>query len=394
MVPELRGTGVLILRKKSFRNAAFQIAFVGALVALIVIFTLTARSNLESQGLTSGFGFLARATGWGVSFSLIEFSTSDTYLKVIWVGILNSLFLGAISLTLATILGTVIGVMRVSGNKMAELIGTTFVEIFRNLPLLLQLFFWYAILTFLPRPRDGISIADLAFLSGRGIYLPGLNVTGESVFIAVAAFLLAFGLWVWLRVARRFARMEPSRKRTIGWLIWLCWIVLCFVILWLGRVPETALLSVPFLKGLNYRGGIRISPELLACVIAISIYGAAYIGEIIRAGFKSISKGQYEAGFALGLSAWQNFKRIQLPLALRAVLPTLINQYVWLFKATTIGIAVGFVDFFMVISTSINQSGQTLELIAILMGGFLVINYSIAWVLNRVNAAVKLKGTS
>ena len=130
----------------------------------------------------------------------------------------------------------------------------------------------------------------------------------------------------------------------------------------------------------------------MACILAISLYGAAYIGEIVRAGFNSVSKGQGEAGHALGLSPWQNFSRIKLPLAIRAVMPTLINQYVWLFKATTIGIAIGFVDFFMVISTSINQSGQTLELIAILMGGFLIINYSMAWVLNRVNDAIKLKG--
>lgn len=384
---------VALLKQRSFRDTAFQVAFVGSLVAMVVVFAITARTNLEAQGLTSGFGFLARATGWGVSFSLIEFSTSDSYLKVIWVGLLNSLFLGAIALTLATILGTTIGIMRVSGNRMAELIGTTFVETFRNLPLLLQLFFWYAILTALPRPRDGIEIAGVAFLSGRGIYLPGLNVTGGSVFLAVMGLLAAFGLWLWLRTARRNARMDPDRKRLLGRGIWIGWLILAVILMWAGRIPETELLSIPFLRGLNYRGGVRISPELLACIIAISIYGAAYIGEIVRAGFNSVSRGQGEAGHALGLTTWQTFSRIRLPLAIRAVMPTLINQYVWLFKSTTIGIAIGFVDFFMVISTSINQSGQTLELIAILMGGFLAINYSMSWVLNRMNDAIKLKGT-
>ncbi|WP_259782369.1 ABC transporter permease subunit [Aestuariispira ectoiniformans] len=150
---------------------------------------------------------------------------------------------------------------------------------------------------------------------------------------------------------------------------------------------------MPYLKGLNYRDGIRVSPELLACIIAISIYGGGYIAEIIRAGFNAVGKGQGEAGYALGLTRWQIFSRIRFPLAIRAVMPTMINQYVWLLKATTIGIAVGFSDFFMVISTSINQSGQTLELIGILMGGFLLINYLMAWVLNRVNDAIKLKGT-
>jgi len=381
-----------VFKSKTARDQAAQFSFVGFLILLIVVFAFTARSNLEAQGMTSGFGFLDRATGWGVSFSLIEFSTSDTYLKVIWVGILNSFFLGAISLVLATLIGIAIGIMRVSGNKMAELIGTTYVEIFRNLPLLLQAFFWYAILTNLPRPRDLAEASGPVFFTGRGIYMPGLNVTGFSVFLVFLALVLAFGLWLWLKSALRFARMEAVRKTSLSRGIWLAWLIVAVLLLWIARIPETPLVSQPFLKGLNFREGIRVSPELMACIVGISIYGGAYIGEIVRAGFNAVGKGQSEAGYALGLSTFQTFAYIRLPLAIRAVMPTLINQYVWLFKSTTIGIAVGFVDFFMVISTSINQSGQTLELIAILMGGFLIINYSMAWVLNRVNDAIKLKG--
>lgn len=384
---------ISLLRQKSLRDTASQVGFIGVLILLVVTFALTAKTNLDAQGMTSGFGFLERATGWGVSFSLIPFDTNDTYARVILVGLLNSLFLGAISLTLATVIGIGIGIMRVSGNKMAELIGTVYVEIFRNLPLLLQAFFWYAVLTTLPRPRDALEFGGVAFLNGRGAYLPGLNVTGFSVFLAAIALAVTVGLWLWLRSARRFARMAPHIKKAWSRGLWLGWAALAVALLWAGRIPETPLLSIPTLKGLNFRGGIRVSPELLTCIIAISVYGGAYIGEIVRAGFNAVGKGQSEAGHALGLSTWQTFTRIRLPLAIRAVMPMLINQYVWLFKSTTIGIAVGFVDFFMVISTSINQSGQTLELIAILMGGFLVINYSMAWVLNRVNDAIKLKGT-
>ena len=382
-----------LLKSKPFRDGVAQAGFVAAILLVIVLFALTARANLEAQGLTSGFGFLQRATGWGVSFSLIPFETSDTYMKVIWVGLLNSLFLGAISLTLATVIGIAIGIMRVSGNRMAELIGTTYVEIFRNLPMLLQVFFWYAILISLPQPRQAVSIADVAFLSSRGIYLPGLNVTGLSVFIAALTLVAAFGLWLWLSTGDVFRRIAQKRKTMFARAIWLGWLALAIVLLWSGRIPDTPLLSIAFLKGLNFRQGIRVSPELLACIIAISIYGGAYIGEIVRAGFNAVPKGQSEAGRALGLTAWQIFSRIRLPLAVRSVMPTLTNQYVWLFKSTTIGIAIGFVDFFFVISTSISQAGQTLELIAILMGGFLVINYSLAWVLNRLNDAIKLKGT-
>ncbi|WP_323768583.1 ABC transporter permease subunit [Marinovum sp.] len=384
---------ISLLRQKSFRDRAWQVGFIGALLLLIATFSLTAKTNLDAQGMTSGFGFLERSTGWGVSFSLIPFDTTDTYARVILVGLLNSLFLGAISLVLATVIGIAIGIMRVSGNKMAELIGTVYVEIFRNLPLLLQAFFWYAVLTTLPRPRDALDLGGVAFLSGRGVYLPGLNVSGLSVFLAVIALAVTLGLWLWLRSARRFARMAPHRKATLTRGLWLGWAALAVGLMWLGRIPETPLLNLPYLKGLNFRDGIRVSPELLTCIIAISVYGGAYIGEIVRAGFNAVGRGQSEAGHALGLSTWQTFTRIRLPLAIRAVMPMLINQYVWLFKSTTIGIAVGFVDFFMVISTSINQSGQTLELIAILMGGFLVINYSMAWGLNRVNDAIRLRGT-
>ncbi|MCZ4291634.1 ABC transporter permease subunit [Hoeflea alexandrii] len=150
---------------------------------------------------------------------------------------------------------------------------------------------------------------------------------------------------------------------------------------------------MPELRGLNIRDGIRIPPEFLSLLIGMAIYGGAYIAEIIRAGFLSVGKGQAEAAQSLGLTPWQVFSRVRLPLAIRAVLPTLINQYVWLFKATTLGIVVGYTDFFAVISVSINQAGQTLELIGILMLGFLIMNNTIAFLLNRVNDAIALKGS-
>lgn len=381
-----------ILKNRHVRDSFFQFGFVGSIVLIVVVFALTARANLEAQGLTSGFGFLERSTGWRISFSLIDYSTSSPYWKAILVGILNSLFLGAIALPLATIIGTTVGVMRTSGNGMAELAGTMFVELFRNVPLILQLLFWYTLLLALPAPKEAEPILGSIALTGRGIYLPGLNVAGSMVFVAVLILIAAFGLMLWLG-ARRWPDLhlkQVTRERKALWAIALLLVV---VALWIGRIPETPLLSIPEQRGLNFKEGIRVSPELMACIIAIAIYGAAYIAEIIRAGFNAVPRGQGEAGHALGLTNWQIFSRIRLPLAIRIVMPTLINQYVWLFKATTIGIAISFTDFFMVISTAINQSGQTLELIAILMGGFLIINYSIAWVLNRVNDAIKLRGT-
>ncbi|MFA3916628.1 amino acid ABC transporter permease [Ruegeria hyattellae] len=381
-----------LIKSRRVREAGLQFAFVGGIAAMVIIMVLVGRANLEAQGMTSGLGFLERATGWRISFSLIDYSTNSTYARAILVGILNSLFLGAIALPIATIIGVAVGVMRTSGNGMAELVGTTFVELFRNAPLILQLLFWYTLLLGLPSPRNAEPVLGGIALTGRGIYIPGINVTGASVFVAVLIMVAAFALALWLG-ARRWPDIHLQRTSRERKLLWALAVLAAIIAMWIGRIPETQLVSVPEAAGLNYRGGIRISPELMACLIAIAIYGAAYIAEIVRAGFNAIPKGQSEAARALGLSPWYIFSRIRLPLAIRIVMPTLINQYVWLFKATTIGIAISFTDFFMVISTAINQSGQTLELIAILMGGFLIINYSMAWVLNRVNDAIKLKGT-
>ena len=173
---------------------------------------------------------------------------------------------------------------------------------------------------------------------------------------------------------------------------WLVLPVVLFVIGYLARIPETSLVDMPALKGLNFRGGMRMPPELSALVVAIALYGGAYIGEVMRAGLMSVPRGQIEAGFVNGLSNFHIFWYIRLPLAFRAILPAMTNQYVQLMKATTIGIAVGFSDFFMIVSTSINQGGQTLELLLILVLGFLAINLTIAYLMNALNRRIALKG--
>ncbi len=374
------------------RNAVLQILYVGGFVALIVTLIVMGRTNLQEQGIISGFDFLWKATGWEVSFSLIEFTSRDPYWLVLVVGLLNTLFLGVIGLVLATVIGVIIGMARTSANDLARLLGATYVEIFRNIPLIVQVFFWYAVVTRFPGPRQAINVGDSLFLSSRGLYAPGLNITGLSAFLGIVAFLTGLGVIVWVSSAQQFRRMEPARKSRLRWLILLVAFVVTTVIFWIGRLPDTTLVSMPALKGLNFRGGIRVSTELSAMAISIAIYGGAYIAEIVRGGFKSVGRGQIEAAQSVGLTNWQVFSRIRFPLALRAMLPILANQYVWLIKATTMGIAIGFTDFFMVVSTAINQSGQTLELLGILMGGFLIINFTLAAVLNRINRAIALKG--
>ena len=356
--------------------------------ALLVAMVMNTRASLEAQSLTTGFGFLERSTGWDFSFSVLPYSISDSYSKTILIGFLNTLLLGFLGIFLATLIGVIIGLVRTSKNKLFAMLGTVYVETFRNVPLILQAIFWYSIVSHLPKPRQALSLGDSVFLSGRGLYFPVLNIAVWSVGLMLVLFIAWLFFLPWLREKMNHSANYHVIKK-VGWLLLPLVMVL---IIYLARVPDTPLLNMPELKGLNFKGGMRMPPELSALVIAIALYGGAYIGEVVRAGLMSVPRGQIEAGFVNGLKPYHIFTRIRLPLAVRSVLPSLTNQYVQLMKATTIGIVVGFSDLFMIISTSINQSGQTLELLAILMGGFLIINLSIAFVMNGINRKIAIVG--
>lgn len=379
-----------LLRNRKIRDVLLQALFLAVVIFVIVAGWRNASTMLESQNMISGFDFLEKSTGWNVSFSLIPLSANDPYWLFFVAGILNTLFLGISGLALATVIGILIGIARTSGNDVLMLLGTIYVEFFRNIPLILQVFFWYAVVTRLPNPREAIAFGPVQ-ISSRGIYLPVPNVENVDLFAAVLAVVVGLVAALWLARRRRIAR-APEARRWLEWGALGAGLAVAMVLITIGRLPDGELIDVPRLQGLNIRGGLRVTPEFAALLIAIGIYGGAYIGEIVRGGFLAVGRGQIEAARALGLSAWYVFTRIRFPLALRAMLPILANQYVWLIKATTLGIAVGFTDFFMIVAVTINQSGQTLEAIAILMGGFLVINLTLAAIFNRINRAIALKG--
>ncbi len=376
---------------KVARKFALQTGYVAVLAAVIIGATLAARANLAAQGLTSGFDFLWKATGWEMNFTLLPVAPTDPYWWYLLLGLMNTLFMGVIGLAGASVIGLTVGLMRSGSNPAARLLATTYIEIFRNLPLILQLFFWYALANALPAPRQAITFAG-SVISSRGIYLPGLTVGQGAVALAVLVVLVGATLAIWVATARRFRRMAQNDQRRLALGCLITGLIAATVALFAGHDPAQPWLTFPQLAGLRIDGGIRIQPEFYSLAIAIMTYGGAYVGEIVRGGFKAVGRGQMEAARALGLSPLQVFSRVRMPLALRAMLPILINQYVWLIKATTLGIAVGFSDFFMVIASSITHSGQTLEFIGILMGGFLAINFSLAAVLNKLNRAIALKG--
>lgn len=380
-----------LLRDEKARNNAIQASALAGVTVVVLSLIITTHNNLVAQGITSGFGFLQRTTGWDIPFSLLDYTIRDQYWRVLLIGFLNTLYIGLFSLFFATLFGTLIGIARIARNPLLQLLGTIYVEIFRNIPLILQAFFWYAIATHLPPPRRALELWDIAYLSSRGVFVPSLNITTWSAvaFIGCSIAIIVIGV-----VYRSRASAAGSTPRLDVWLASMVGAIALAATLavLLGREAEGPLFVVPQLQGLRFDGGFRMIPEFSALAVSIIVFGSAYIAEIVRGGFNAVHRGQLECARALGLRPWMVMVNVHIPLALRAIVPPLGNMYVWLMKATTLGIAIGFSDLFMIVSTSINQSGQTIELLLLMMGGFFIINYSISSLMNLLNRSIALKG--
>src|SRR6266403_2202298 len=352
---------------------ALQILFVALLVWIGYEIVANARANLEAQRITSGFGFLNNTAGFDVSQSLIPYSGSDTYTRVFLVGLLNTLLVSIIGIFFATMIGFLVALGRLSPNWLLSRISGGYVELVRNLPPLFQILFWYlAVLSALPNPRQSISLFGSFFLSNRGFVIPkpiasaGLEPFALAVLIAIVASLLL------RRYARRqlfeFGRLIVIWPYVVGLLIGLP-----LVASLVSGAPVT--FEMPELKGFNFSGGSRIIPEFVALTVALSIYTAAFIAEIVRAGIQSVHKGQMEAGSSLGLQRGSVLRLIVVPQAMRVILPPLTNQYLNLTKNSSLAVAIGYPDLFSVFAgTTLSQTGQAIEIIAITMGVYLLIS--------------------
>lgn len=376
------------LTNRKTRSRIIQSAVLVAVTGVIVAMAVTAHRNMVDQGIATGFDFLERSTGWPINFALVDVTARSPYWKMLVAGLLNTLLVGSLGLVFASLVGLLVGLARIAENGILNLIGTVYVEIFRNVPMILQVFFWYAVLTHLPVQRQAISLGGVVYLSNRGLVLPGLDIAlGAGLLFLVACLLVIVGASIIQHRLKEPARwLWPAAIALIG--------ISVALLVTFGRGGGDALVTVPHLRGLRFVGGFSIKPEFTALLIAMALFGGAYIGEIVRGGFLSVDQGRIEAARALGLKPGQINRFVRIPLAVRAMLPALTNQYIWLMKSTTLGIAIGFPDYFMVISTSINQSGQTIELLGLLMLGFLAINYSLGSGLNALNRHLAIKGRS
>jgi general L-amino acid transport system permease protein len=347
-------------------------------------------SNMESRGISTGFGFLNETAGFGIIMSMVPYDATMTYGRTFLVGLANTLLVSAMGIVTATILGFIIGVARLSSNWLVAKLALTYVEIIRNIPLLLQIFFWYfAVLASLPSPRQSVDLGGTVFLNNRGLYLPepltqdGFGLVWGAVFAAIA---LVIGLRAWAR-KRQLATGQLFPMFRVGLAILLILPVLGYV--FAGAPLEWEL---PSLQGFNFGGGISIIPELAALWIALSLYTASFIAEIVRSGIVSVSKGQTEAAKALGLPNGLTLRLVVIPQAMRVIIPPLTSQYLNLAKNSSLATAIGYPDLVAVfMGTTLNQTGQAVEVVAITMAVYLTISLSISLLMNIYNRAVAIK---
>ncbi|MDG1007687.1 MAG: amino acid ABC transporter permease [Alphaproteobacteria bacterium] len=373
------------------RDVLMQAAVLGALLLAMIWLVANVQSNLERQNINSGFGFLSERAGFGINQTLIDYTEDSSFGRVLAVGLLNTLLVSVLGVFFATLLGFALGVARLSRNWLINKTAMVYVEIFRNVPLLLQIMFWYfGVLRNLPTPRKAVSLGDTFFLSNRGIVVPAVEATSGAWWYA-AALGISFAAFMGLRRRARLARLADGALMPI----WRPFLMVAVASLGaaalMAGVPFS--LDVPALKGFNFRGGITVIPEFVALLLALSLYTAAFITEIVRAGIQSVSKGQREAAAALGLPDNTALRLVVIPQALRVIIPPLTSQYLNLTKNSSLAVAIAYPDIVSVFAgTTLTQVGQAVEIIFITMIIYLSLSLLTSYAMNRYNERIALVG--
>jgi general L-amino acid transport system permease protein len=376
------------LYRREVRQAIYQILLVVSLFALFYMIATNAAENLRRQNIASGFGFLDRVSGFDISQNLIDYSNTSSYGRALQVGLWNTVLVAIIGIPLATILGFTAGIARLSKNWLVAKIATVYVEVIRNMPLLLQLFLWYfGVLKSLPGPRQSINVADSAFLNVRGLYTPKPEWQDGSGIVFAA---LALGILGSILIAAwsRRRQMATGQRFPVLWSsLGLIFVVPLAVFFVLGK-PVT--FDYPKLQGFNFTGGQVVQPELVALIIGLTVYTGAFIAEIVRAGILGVPKGQWEAAKAVGLSSGQLLRLVVIPQAARIIIPPLTSNYLNLTKNSSLAVAIAYPDFVNVGGTVLNQTGQAVEVILLIMVVYLILSLLTSAFMNWFNARMAL----
>lgn len=383
-----------VKRDFSFSNPAVR-AWLYQILAILAVFSVVGYLihntviNLASRGITSGFGFLERGAGFGIVQHLIDYTDGDTYARVFLVGLTNTLLVSALCIVFASVLGFFIGLARLSDNWLLRKISAVYIEIFRNIPPLLQIFFWYfAVLRNLPGPRQALSAFDLAFISNLGLYIPWPEYT-VGTWPFVIALLLAIGASVALFRYNRNYQLKTGRLRRT----WPAALAMLVIFPFIAHLLFGAAMhwDVPTLRGFNFRGGFALIPELAALTLALSIYTSSFIAEVIRSGIQSVPYGQHEAAMSLGLPNPVTLRQVIIPQAMRVIIPPLTSQYLNIVKNSSLAAAIGYPDMVSLFAgTVLNQTGQAIETIAMTMAVYLTISLLISLLMNIYNRKIAL----
>ena len=373
------------------RAIAYQAAAIAAAVFVGWYLVSNTLANLEARHIASGFGFLAREAGFAISeTSFIPYNAADTYLRALTVGLANTFRVALIGIVAASILGTVVGLARLSRNWLVAKLATGYVEFVRNVPLLVQLFFWYAVITEnLPGPRAAIEPLPGVYLANRGIFfpVPAWNPVYAWMIASLLAGIVAAILFGWW--ARRRQALTGRRPPLLMGVLAL--LIVPPAIAWLAGGAPTRL-SVPALQGFNFAGGAVLTPEFAALTAGLIAYTASFIAEIVRAGVLAVHRGQTEAAYALGLRRGLTMRLVILPQALRVIVPPVTSQYLNLVKNSSLAVAIGYPDLVSIANTTMNQTGQAIEGIAIIMAVYLTISLTISLFMNWYNKKIALRG--
>ncbi len=372
-----------------YRALFFQIILVIGLIAFFVSIVQNTLGNMESRGISTGFAFMSEKAGFDILQSLIQYNSDSTYGRTFIVGLLNTVLITVLGVFCATILGFIVGVSRLSKNWLISKIATVYIETFRNIPLLIQIFFWYfVVLRAMPSARDSYSLLDSFFLNVRGLYVPGPVPDSGFMFTTIAFIIGIVAAFVMKKWATK--RQEETGQQFPIFIVSLLLILLLPLIVFLLSGSPLSW-DIPKLTGFNFQGGITVIPELFALLLALTIYTAAFIAEIVRSGINAVSHGQSEAALSVGLTPGQNLRFVVIPQAMRVIIPPLTSQYLNLAKNSSLATAIGYPDIVAVfMGTTLNQTGQAVEIIAMTMAVYLTLSLTISVFMNWYNAKMAL----
>ncbi len=378
----------LLPASRRWRALIYQVLLALAIVLAGAYLYINVTKNLRAQHIATGFDFIGQTAQFSIGETLINFSARDSYGRALLVGLLNTLYCSAVGIVIATLLGLGIGIARTSQNWLLQQVAGVYVDVLRNIPVILQVIFWAVVIRNLPSPRQAIELGTVGFLTNRGLTLTvpaadaGWQAAGLALALAiVVALLLRAGLRQFAIRSGRYLHATPFLLLLVAAPSLLAWL--------LNGMPHR--LDVPVRQGFNFSGGLTITPEFTALVMGIALYSSAFIAEIVRAGIQSVPHGQLEAANSLSLKPWHVTRYVVLPQALRVIIPPLTSQYVSLMKNSSIAVVVGYPELVNIGNTVMNQTGQAMEVIALLMVVYLIISVSASLLMNIFNRLAAIK---